>query len=261
MVKKMCSFVTGCLIFGVSISPSGAEPIPEFAIGIWSVSDCEGEGITVQVNSSSAILVESKETKTKVALAEAEWNAGNIVLIMENQNSDIVLPSLDGLRQCDVLSGRLSVMFAEAVAIFKHLDRFDAHCKGKDRAGRHCLEVISNMIDISGDGAVSQAEISRLLRATSFFIGYRLLTSERSVAFVPLEDMFIIQLTASTLGPYIADNLIASYDYDGDGKLSIQELTQDRGEDEGVTGIFSSEVSDMAPEIWSVLLEWITELF
>lgn len=267
-LKKFIYSVATCFLgFGFFISSVIAEPIPPHAIGIWSVSECGGEGITIQVNSSSAILVESKNTKTKVALADAQWNAGHIVLTLEDQDSEIVLPSLDQLQRCDVLPGPLPVIFAEAVAIFRYLDQFDTLCKGDGGIGRQCIEVVSNMIDVSDDYALSKAEISRVIRAASFFIGYRFVVSEQSDPlvpldpFVPLEDLFIAQLAASTLGPYIADNIIDSYDYDGNGKLSILELTQDRGEGEGVAGIFASEVSDMAPDIGSLLLQSITDLF
>ena len=261
LAKFICSLVIGFLVFGLQISSSRAEPVPERAIGIWSVTACSGEGLTVLVNSSSALLIKSEGAKTRVALAAAEWASGHFVLTMEGKINELVLPSLDNLERCDVLPGSMPVMFAEAVVFFKRFDEINALCMGDNGITVRCIAVAFDMVDVTGDGTFSRAEISRVIRAASFFIGHRLVASEQSDPFVPLEDLYIAQLAASAIGPFVAVNLIDSYDYDNDGVLSPGELMQDRKPEEGVAGILASEASEMAPEALAALLKSVTALF
>ena len=66
--------------------------------------------------------------------------------------------------------------------------------------------------------------------------------------FLPLEELYFAQVAAAALGPFVATNLIDSYDFDGDGFLSLAELMQDRSPEKGFEGALAGVASGMAPE-------------
>ena len=254
----LLAFSLACLVmlpfFGNS---AGAEPVPKHATGVRSIGECGVDGLSVLVNSTAAVMVESVEAKTWVALGAAESVAGSVVVTTAHGDEFILPPSRE-LRQCSVLPGLLPVLFAEAVTVFGRLDEVDRLCEGAERNVSRCVSVVFDIIDVTDDGRFSKAEISRAIRAAGFFIGYQRLSSERSDPFVPLEDMVIVQLATSALGPFVADNLIGSYDYDGDGFVSPAELLQDRNPEKGFERILAGLSTQMAPEALATLLKAVS---
>ena len=252
------AFSLTCLVmlpfFGKS---AGAEPVPKHATGVRSIGECGVDGLSVLVNSTAAIMVESEEARTRVALGTAESVAGTLVVTTPD-GGELILPPLRDLRQCGVLPGLLPVLFAEAVTVFGKLDEVDRLCEGAERNVSRCVSVVFDIIDVTDDGRFSKAEISRAIRAAGFFIGYQRLSSERADPFVPLEDMIIVQLATSALGPFVADNLIGSYDYDGDGFVSPAELLQDRNPEKGFERILTGLSAQMAPEALATLLKAVS---
>ena len=261
MTKRAVSLAVGLAAVALSGPPAEAEPVPGHAAGIWGLAGCGGDGLTVLVNSSAALMVESEGGKTQVALAAAEWAAGSLALTMDGGEEVLVLPPLGSLERCAALPGSLPMLFAEAVAVFRRLDELDALCRGKDGVGARCIAAAFDLIDVSGDGRFSQAEISRALRAAAFFIGHRMVAAEKSMSFVPLEDLYVAQLVATALGPVVAANLIASHDYDGDGLVSPGELMQDRRPEEGLDGVVAGVAAGMAPEALSAIMKSVSGLF
>ena len=259
---KLTSLVAaGLALLTLFGSPSEAAPVPDGATGIWSVADCDGDGVAVLVNRRAALTIESDGGKSRVAVAKAEWVGGSLVLTIEGEEAEWVLPPLDRLRRCDALPGSFSVLFAEAVAVFRRLDEIDELCGGEEGITAQCVAVAFDIIDVSGDGIFSRAELSRAIRAASFFVGHRLFFAARRSAFVPMEDLYITQLAASALGPFVAVNLIDSYDYDGDGFLSPKELLQDRKPEEGLQGAIASLAGEAPPALLSALLKSATDMF
>ena len=258
LMKFIVWLAVGLAALTLFTSPSAAEPVPEHAAGVWSLSGCGYDGLTVLVNPSAALVIESEGAKTKVALAAAEFVAESLVLTIKGEEGELVLPPLGNFERCQVLPGLLPVLFAEAVAVFRRLHEIDALCYGDGGIDARCVAVAFSIIDLTGDGRFSRAELSRAVRAAGFFIGHRLVADEKSVSFVSLEDMYVAQLAASALGPFVAGNLVDSYDYDGDGFLSLGELMQDRSPEEGVEGVLASIASAMAPEALSALMKSMT---
>ena len=256
-LKKLACSLTYILALAWSASPAGAEPVPDHATGIWSTGECGGDGLAVLVNSTAGVVVQSAGSNTQVALAAAEWVAGFLVLTTE-RGDELILPPLDDLRRCGRLPGLLPVLFAEAIAVFKLLDDIRASCEGKDSSMVRCVTVAFDMTDVTDDGKFSRAELSRAIRAAGFFIGYRTVAGERTDPFVPLDDLVVAHLVASALGPLVADNLIGSYDFDGDGFVSPAELLQDRGPDEGYERVVAGLASQMAPEALAALLKSVS---
>ena len=65
-----------------------------------------------------------------------------------------------------------------------------------------------------------------MVRAAAFFVGYDAISSAYDDPFVPLDSIVVISSLRSALRPLV-DDLIDSYDFDGDGFLSTAELLQD----------------------------------
>ena len=237
----------------------GTEPVPERANGVWSLGNaCDGGAPVAMVNSRAALMVEHRNGKPVVAIGKAEWAAGSLVLSFENEAEELILPPLDRLRECRALPGVLPVMFAETVAVFRKFDQIDMACLSKDGPGPRCAAVGFELIDITADGQLSRAEIGRAIRAAVFFIGHQLIVDKRQITFVPVEELLLAWLAGSALGPTLARNLVDSYDYDGNGRLSMAELLQDRTPEEGIEGALAAMAAEMAPEALSTVMRSVT---
>ena len=255
MTKFTLSLAIGLAILAWSGSPAKAEPVPDRAIGTWSAGSCGADGLTVLVSRKTALMIESEGADTSVTIAGVEWVGSSFVLTIEGEENELVLPPLESLERCASPPSSLALLFAESVVVFKELDKIDAYCRGEDGITPECLAVAFDLIDITGDGEFSRAELSRALRAASFFIGYRLVADEQKNAVVPLEKLYIAQLAASAFGPLVAGNLIQSYDFDGNGLLALNELLQDRTPEKGLEGIAARFAMEVSPELASTLMK------
>ena len=242
---------------------AGTEPVPDRATGIWSVAECGGDSLTIIVNPRGALLVEAREGKSHVAVATAEWidDDDSIILTTEGDHGELMLPPMESLERCDSAPASLALMFAETISVFKRFDEIDEHCRGGEGITFRCVASAFDMIDITGDGVFSRAEISRAIRAASFFLGYHFATDGRPGAFVPLEELYLVQVAASAFGPLVATNLIDSYDFDGDGFLSLDELMQDRVPEEGFEGVAMTLLGEASPAMVSTLIETLSGAF
>ena len=234
-------FLAVAIVIAVSaVQPSAAEPtvpVPDRATGIWSTAECGGDDLTVLVDKKAALMFETRGKQTRVAMVRAEWLVGSVVLTMDDNGGEFVLPPLDGLQRCSVLPVGFSLMFAESVSVLRAFNEIETKCAGKEVAATQCIALVSELIDVSEDGVFSRAELSRAVRAASFFIGYWINVEEMQDPLVPVEKLSLAWLTASVLGPLVATNLIHSYDFDGDGRLSLKELLQDRSPEHGIEGV------------------------
>lgn len=246
-------------ILGLSGAPVGAEPVPERATGVWSLGrECDGRAPVAMVNSRVALMVESRNGKLAVAIAKTEWAAGSIALSFGRGAEELILPPTKSLRKCAALPGMLPVVFAETVAVFRRFDDFDEACLGQGGPGPRCAVVGFRMIDITRDGRLSRAEIGRAIRAAAFFVGHRLIADKQKKAFVPVDELLLAWFAGSALGPTVAGNLVDSYDYDGDGLVSLAELMQDRTPEEGLEGALAAMAAEMAPEALSAVMRSVT---
>lgn len=255
------TLTTGFAALVLFATPAHAEPVPDHATGIWSAGSCGEDGLTVIVNPRGALMVEVEAGKSRVAVAAAEWFSESIVLTTGDEGGEFLLPPMERLERCDTAPASLALMFAETITVFKRFDEIDEYCRGKDRIGLGCVSAAFEMIDITDDGVFSRAELSRAIRAAGFFLGYHIATEERSGAFVPVEDLYLVQIAATAFGPLIATNLIDSYDFDGDGFLSLGELMQDRAPEEGFEGIAVTLLGEASPAMVSTLMESLTGAF
>lgn len=240
--------------------PARGDPIPDRVTGIWSVTACGDDDLTVLLEPNTAMMFEDRGEGFQVAIARAEWLAGSIILTVEGEMGEWILPPLDNLSRCEELPVAFSLLFAEAVTLFRHFDEIEDHCVGDDVSAVRCVSFVFNIIDVSGDGVFSQAELSRAGRAAGFFISYALAVEESQYAFVPMDELSLAWIASSLLGPLFASNLISSYDFDGDGFLSLSELMQDRTPEKGIEGVAASLATKLPPEVMSGLTKSVNGL-
>ncbi len=258
---KVVVYLASAIAIAVSAAlPAAAEPVPERATGIWSIAECGGDGLTVLVDENAALVFETQGEETKVALARTDWLADFVVLTMDGEAGELVLPPLDGLHRCAALPLGFSLMFAESVTVLRRSDELKASCAGEQVAAAQCVALVFELIDISEDGVFSRAELSRAVRAASFFIGYVVNVEETKNPFVPMKKLSVAWLAASVLGPFIAANLIDSYDFDGDERLSLKELLQDRSPDQGIEGVAAGLAAKVPPGMMSGMMRTVNGL-
>ena len=256
-MRRAVFVATGLAVLALSRAAASAEPVPDRATGVWGLGqECDARATVAMVNSRAALVVENKT----VAIAKAAYMAGSLVLSFENEEEELLLPPMDSLLECSVLPGMFPVVFAETVAVFRRFDEIHEACLGDGGMGPLCAAVGFELIDITGDGVLSRPEIARAISATAFFVGYRLTAEERGTAFVAVDDLMLAWFAGSALGPAIAGNLVDSYDYDGDGLLSLAELMQDRTPEEGLEGALAAMAAEMAPEALSAVLRSATDV-
>ena len=248
-------------LFVSAVPPAAAAPVPERATGIWSVGKCGGEAPTLLMGSNDALIFEPLSNRIDVAMARTEWFEGTILVTLVGESKKTILPPLDDMKRCEAPPIRFSLMFAESAAIFWRLSEIEKRCAGGKGGGSRCAAYAFDLFDVSDDGRFSKAEISRAIRAASFFVGYRLAVNETGKAFVPLEQLSIAWVAASLLGPTVAANLIDSYDFDGDGFLSLEELLQDRLPEAGIEGVAAGLAANLPPKMISGLMKSMSGLF
>lgn len=179
----------------------------------------------------------------------------------EGEPDKLVLPPLGSLKRCDAPPVMFYLIYAEAITVFGQIDKIEERCAGTHIVTERCTALVLDLIDVSEDGVFSKAELSRAVRAASFFIGYRLAVEESRAAFVPMERLSIARFAASLLGPFVAGNLIDSYDFDGDNFLSLKELLQDCSPEEGIEGIAAGLVAQLPPDMMSGIMKTVDGLF
>jgi len=121
-------------------------------------------------------------------------------------------------RRCDAPPAALAVLHGEGIAFLASLEHLEAAC-GTGTPGA-CAEAIMRQGDVSGDGRLSPAEIARLARGAAWVVALQ----EGAT-----QDVLAGAVSAGALGGILAARLLVeSLDYDGDGRLSVAELVQDR---------------------------------
>ena len=248
--------LVGFVVLALSGPPSAAEPEPERATGIWSTTDCGSGGLTLLVNARAALMIQGQALETTVAIVPAKWTDEVIILKIQGEARNRRL-LLDNLKRCDALPGSLSVLLADVVAVFGQLGIVVALCRDLESVTAECVTTVVDLIDVSGDGALSRSELRQAMRTAGFFIAYGGLAARHRDAFVSLDNLLIAQLAAAALGPFIVDHLLDAYDSDGDAAVSLEELLQDRSPEQAARGILAELLAKAPPAVASVLLKSI----
>ena len=248
--------LVGFAALALSGLPSAAEPEPERATGIWSTTDCGSGGLTLLVNARAALMIQGQGLETTVAIVSAAWTDEAITLKIKGQERNRSL-LLDDLDSCDALPGLLSVLLADVVAVFGQLGGIVASCRDLESVTTECATTVFDLIDLTGDDALSRPELRQAMRTAGFFIAYGGLAARHRGAFVSLDSLLIAQLAAAALGPFVVAHLLDAYDSDGDDAVSLEELLQDRSPDQAARGILAELLAKAPPAVASVLLKSI----
>ncbi len=123
-------------------------------------------------------------------------------------------------QKCDAVPAQFTLYYGEILTWIEALPSLRAGCAEGSETG--CLEAVWGLGDVSGDGLLSLAELSRILR---------ILTQAAAIAHedgASTEDLGMATLGTVLTAPLAGHLILASLDYDDDGRLSPEELLQDR---------------------------------
>jgi hypothetical protein len=121
-------------------------------------------------------------------------------------------------QRCPTPPPALAALHGEGLAALATLERLEAACQAEAMPG--CLAALVAAGDVSGDGALSVAEVARLLRG----IAWAMAAQDGATP-----EGFGAAVGLGALGAQAAARLLVDgLDFDGDGRLSAAELGQDR---------------------------------
>lgn len=207
---------------------ANAASLPNAATGIWGETGCDDGSDMLLVNESDVLIARSHEDRNQIVVFPVEWAADAV--IVAHPDETIVL-NLAKMERCRALPPEMYVGFGEAIALFQDMDALRAACGG-ELPPSACVTATFSTLDVSGDDRLSRAEITRALRAAGFFMSYAIIAESRDHSgvgmFVPTEDLYLGSALSIFVANLLATNLVQSYDYDGDGFLSLEETLQDR---------------------------------
>ena len=259
MLKCLCVGVLtlfASMPLNASIAEANADPVPKRAVGIWGFgNDCGVNNPIMMVSPRAAIIVDDQS----IALAKAQYVSQSLLLSFTGADDRLLLP-IAGLTECPALPVRISLALAEAISVFERSDDIYDACVSDDGAGAGCVPLVIELIDISNDGKLSQAEVARIMRVAAIAIGYLLSVEDQDEAFVPAETLIAAHLSALAVGPIAAATIIHSYDYDGDGYLSLGEVMQDRVSESGFKGALAAVASEVSPQALSFILRSVDDV-
>ena len=118
--------------------------------------------------------------------------------------------------RCDTVSFPLSMLHGEPAAFLLSLEPAFHTCRYGHPT---CIENAFSAADVHADGALSTAEWSRLIRVALYFaLAYNETTEADKLGAAYAVSLLAVPLAAAAL--------VSSYDYDGDGRTSLEELLQ-----------------------------------
>ena len=121
-------------------------------------------------------------------------------------------------RRCAAPPVVLASLHGEGAAFLAALEHIEAGCAGG--APGACARAIVAQGDVSGDGLLGAAELARLARGAAWVL---------AVQEGATQDIVAAAAGAGAVAGLVAARLLVeSLDYNGDGRLSAEELAQDR---------------------------------
>lgn len=249
---RIAALALGALLLGAN--SAAAQPAqtattawPEPLRGTWALGECAAPAVLLQVNARGIARLpetgEQRYTRMVRFTAAGDWLVGfgegeaapRLMLRARDNGIDLAEPAaklLDSelpgaatpvasFRRCPAIGGALAALHGEGLVFAAALDGLESACEGERGGSDGCVRALVAYADVSGDGKLGTAELARLVRAVTWLI----LTSEGA----PLEAVAAGVGAGSLAGLAVGWLMIASYDYDGDGKLAPAELMQDRG--------------------------------
>jgi hypothetical protein len=238
---RLLLILAAVIFFGVS--ESRAQDIPAKMAGVWAEGDCDTAERVRLLNSFGMIdfVPVGGATYMQMLFFQQVKPANGAGIIEATLVSPSTNESLD--HAFEMLDGRLDGTFArcrqpplwltwtfgEMIAAFTALDTINSACGQRDSPD--CLQSILDYADVTRDGLLTVAEVTRVFRALGVLIAY----AAQPQALLPVENLTVATAVAGFAGPFFAKTVIEGMDYDGDGALSVTELLQDRGDAAGVS--------------------------
>jgi len=223
-------------------APAGAQGVPEATRGAWFAGDCADPTAMLVMSGRAAARVDTETESRLFRFTETRPVAGWTLGVGTGAEAPRLLfrPAAEGLetiepeaktrddrlpgdvppavwRRCDTPPAALAALHGEGIAFMGALEQLEAGCAGAMGA---CAEAIVRVGDVSGDGRLSAAELARLARGAAWLV---------AVQEGATNEVLAGAVGAGALGGILAARLVVeSLDYDGDGRISAQELAQDR---------------------------------
>ncbi len=122
------------------------------------------------------------------------------------------------LRRCETVPPLFAVLHGEGLAFLHGIEAMEPACA--DWVSPACIEAFMAYADVNKDGRLNPAELARLTRAAAWF------TQMQGGA--TAHDLEAGQAVALIGGVLSGEVLVRSYDYDGKGSVTAQQLMQDR---------------------------------
>lgn len=216
--------------------------------GIWVKDTCRGGGAVKIVNQYGMLDIIPLKDGMRLQISEFLDAPGNKIRKVKNLNSDKVFDvelsynsyTLNKVyKKCGRLPGQMSWKLGEAVAGFHLMGKVTSICKSE--SGEKCIETVFKFVDVSDDDVLSKAEISRVIRILGFYAGY--MTQKEML--VKHQAVMISTTIAGVASTIIANSIIGNVDYDDDGRVSIEELLQDRGEGADLVDLGGGVTADL----------------
>jgi hypothetical protein len=246
------SWMTIPIILGIAlaawIGDARSEAFPDAVRGIWAEPDCSSGqrvkivnamGIMDFVPSGENINLQVSVFTTVPHLGPDGVVQARVVNPNTKQEFAIELAIEDGrlngeMEYCSEAPPAVQWIYGEAIAGFDGAGGALELCTRT--GGAPCLKTLFEFVDVTGDGSLSAAEVARLLRIAGFFAGY----FSKPEALVSSRQVLVPTALAGAVGAIAAAAVIASMDYDDNGRLSVDELLQDRGEGVGLEAAASA---------------------
>ena len=148
------------------------------------------------------------------------------------------------------------------------LRQIEDRCFGQEKT-LSCIDDFWNVADVSRDGELSVAEVTRLLRMIFGRLAHDNYLEEyqefldlsvgSALATPPESDEVAAVLVMAAAGPVVSHAIMANFDYDDNGLLSRQEVLHDVAADLVLTSVetLPSEVQSRAQSAIGQLLQFL----
>ena len=155
------------------------------------------------------------------------------------------------LNRCANLRGPLALLHGETVAVMLDAGAVPEACAA---SADLCLKALFNVADTHRDGMLTQAELSRMLRVGAYM-------AAGASDDVKPADAFGAAASMIPLGPIAASAILASYDYNGDDRISLSELTNDVAPSEAINAAAHSEAVNQLEDVTKKASEALMNMY